>query len=463
MRGMDGTQRTTPHRTGRKSATDESGVCIMSQIIDRRQSGTRSARNQAHLQRRVRAKLKDAVEKMAGSGSIEDLAHGEHPVAIPVRDLHEPHFHRDMHDASWEKVLPGNKAYQRGDEIPKPPEGDGQGAGREGAPDGVGNDEIALMLSPEEFLDLLFEGLTLPHLRKTSQGDVQTEQWRRAGFIKDGSPSRMHVGRTMRAAKSRRLALRAGKRRELQDLEAAHRQLQQEISTRSAQKKDTTLEQERLRDLETQIAVLLRKIKAIPFIDETDLRFAHLDQQPHPITNAVMFCIMDVSGSMGEKEKDLAKRFFLLLYLFLHRHYQSVHMVFIKHHSTATECTEQAFFGASEGGGTLVSPAFALMEDLIDSRFSEGEWNIYAAQVSDGDNYFADNKTLHGLVEKLLLRLRGFFYLEVSRMNRSEMLQMYDEMARQYPELVTARAQEREDIYPLFRALFSREEIPQHA
>ena len=433
----------------------------MSMIIDRRSSGTRSTANQDRLQRRVRARLKVAVEKMARSGSIEDLANTDQPVSIPTRDLHEPSFRRDLGDTSWERVLPGNKEYQRGDEINKP-EGGGSGKGRAGAPDGLGEDEVAIVLSADEFLDLLFDGLALPNLRKMAQGDIQADQWRRAGFIKDGSPSRMHVGRTMRAARARRLALRAGKRRELQDLLDARNVLQEEIQGRLAQKQDVSVEQERLSELNHQIDALERKIKAIPFIDEADLRFAHIDQQPHPITNAVMFCVMDVSGSMGEKEKDLAKRFFLLLYLFLHRHYQAVQMVFIKHHSTASECSEQAFFGAREGGGTLVSPAIILSEEIMQQRFPPDRWNVYLAQVSDGDNYFADNAVVEEHLLNLLPRLRNLFYLEVNRDSESDLLRLYDAIAQDFPELVTARASEREDIYPMFRTLFATEETPSH-
>lgn len=434
----------------------------MSMIIDRRSSGTRSTANQDRLQRRVRARLKVAVEKMARSGSIEDLANANQPISIPTRDLHEPSFRRDLSDASWERVLPGNKAYQRGDEINKPEGGGRSGKSREGSPDGLGDDEVAIVLSADEFLDLLFDGLALPNLRKTAQGDIQADQWRRAGFIKDGSPSRMHVGRTMRAARARRLALRAGKRRELQDLLDARGTLQEEIQDRLAQKQDVSMERERLSELERQIAALERKIKAIPFIDEADLRFAHIDQQPHPITNAVMFCVMDVSGSMGEKEKDLAKRFFLLLYLFVHRHYQAVQIIFIKHHSTASECSEQAFFGAREGGGTLVSPAIALTEEIMQQRFPPDRWNVYLAQVSDGDNYFADNAVVEEHLMNLLPRLRNLFYLEVNRDSESDLLQLYEAIAQDFPELITARASDREDIYPLFRTLFATEEMPSH-
>ena len=434
----------------------------MSTIIDRRSSGTRSTANQDRLQRRVRARLKVAVEKMARSGSIEDLANADQPISIPTRDLHEPSFRRDLSDASWERVLPGNKEYQRGDEISKPEGGGGSGKSREGSPDGLGDDEVAIVLSADEFLDLLFDGLALPNLRKTAQGDIQADQWRRAGFIKDGSPSRMHIGRTMRAARARRLALRAGKRRELQGLLGARGTLQEEIQDRVAQGQDVSVEQERLSELDRQIAALERKIKAIPFIDEADLRFAHIDQQPHPITNAVMFCVMDVSGSMGEKEKDLAKRFFLLLYLFVHRHYQAVQIVFIKHHSTASECSEQAFFGAREGGGTLVSPAVILTEEIMQQRFSPDRWNVYLAQVSDGDNYFADNAVVEKHLMNLLPRLRNLFYLEVNRDSESDLLQLYEAIAQDFPELITARASDREDIYTLFRTLFATEEMPSH-
>ncbi len=433
----------------------------MSTIIDRRSSGTRSTANQDRLQRRVRARLRVAVEKMARSGSIEDLANADQPISIPTRDLHEPSFRRDLSDAPWERVLPGNKEYHRGDSINKP-EGGGSGKGREGSPDGLGDDEVAIVLSADEFLDLLFDGLALPNLRKTAQGDIHAEQWRRAGFIKDGSPSRMHVGRTMRAARARRLALRAGKRRELQDLLDARGVLQEEVQDRMARGQDVSVEQGRIDELDRQIAALERKIKAIPFIDEADLRFAHIDQQPHPITNAVMFCVMDVSGSMGEKEKDLAKRFFLLLYLFLRRHYQAVQIVFIKHHSTASECSEQAFFGAREGGGTLVSPAIVLTEEIMQQRFPPDRWNIYLAQVSDGDNYFADNAVVGEHLTNLLPQLRNLFYLEVNRDSESDLLQLYEAIAQNFPELITARASEREDIYPLFRALFATEEIPSH-
>ncbi|MEY2340782.1 YeaH/YhbH family protein [Acidithiobacillus sp. IBUN Pt1247-S3] len=432
----------------------------MSSIIDRRLSGSRSNANRERLQRRVRGRLKEAVEKMGRAGAIESLSKGDKAVVIPANDLHEPSFRRDPSQGAWDRVLPGNKSFHRGDEIPKG--GGGGQSGREGAPDGEGDDALGVLLSPDEFLDLLFDGLSLPNLRQGTGGEIEAEQWRRSGFVRDGSPSRMHVARTMRAARARRLALRAGKRRALEALQDERGLLLGEIAARKKQKCDVSIEEERLRDIDEQIAALQRKMRAVPFIDDSDLRFAHIDRHMQARSQAVMICVMDVSGSMGETEKDLSKRFFLLLYLFLQRQYQNVQIIFIKHHSVALECTEKEFFAAREGGGTLVSPALALAEEVMATRYPATDWNVYLAQASDGDNYFADNAVVEETASRLLQQLRAFYYLEVNRDDESHLLQVYQELAEIFPQMVCTRAQQREDVYPLFRELFSKPQVSEH-
>ena len=434
----------------------------MSVIIDRRNLGTRSSANQDRLQRRVRGRVKAAVEKLARRRSLGDMLDTEQPIAIPTKDLHEPSFRRDMRDAAWEQVLPGNKQFRRGDLISKPQGEEGGGDGGPGASEGLGDDEIAIVLSADEFLSVLFDGLELPNLRQTRTEDIQAEQWRRAGFVKEGSPSRMHIGRTMRTARARRMALRARKKHELEALLKQAETLEEEIRIRQGCGEDTSIERFRLAEIQNEIKGLERKIKAIPFIDESDLRFAHIDQQPRPVTSAVIFCVMDVSGSMGDLEKDLAKRFFLLLYLFIHRQYRAVEIVFIKHHGEASECTEQEFFGAKEGGGTLVSPALALVEDIMVQRFPPEHWNIYLAQASDGDNAQDDNRLVQERALELLPQLRNMFYLEVNQDQESALLRLYKGMSQEFPELMTARARHTEDIYPLFRALFSPRQRAPH-
>ncbi len=438
----------------------------MSIIIDRRHSGAHSTANQDRLQRRVRGRIKAAIEKLARSRSMSDILDVEQPISIPTKDLHEPSFRRDLRDASWEQVLPGNKQYRRGDRIPKPDDADGDGSGKQGnaggGVDGLGEDEIAIVLTADEFLALLFDGLALPNLRQTSLEDVEVEKWRRTGFIKDGSPSRMHIGRTMRTARARRIGLRARKKRELDELLEQTLVLEEEIRARGQQGQDTSIERSRLSELEAEVRALERKIRAIPFIDESDLRFAHIDRKPLPVTSAAIFCVMDVSGSMGDTEKDLAKRFFLLLYLFIHRQYRAVELVFIKHHSEASECTEEQFFGSREGGGTLVSPALALVEEIIAARFAPDNWNIYLAQASDGDNANEDLPVVQARLQGLLPQLRNMYYLEVNQERESELMRIYLEIGQRFPDLLTAKASQAADIYPLFRTLFAEREEVRH-
>jgi uncharacterized sporulation protein YeaH/YhbH (DUF444 family) len=136
---------------------------------------------------------------------------------------------------------------------------------------------------------------------------------------------------------------------------------------------------------------------------------------PVPTSKAVMFCLMDVSGSMDEGRKDLSKRFFILLYLFLTRHYEKIDIVFIRHHTQAQEVDEENFFHARETGGTVVSSALVLMEEIIRARYSPSEWNIYGAQASDGDNWHHDSGRCRELLaEKILPLCRYYAYVQVA-------------------------------------------------
>ena len=174
----------------------------------------------------------------------------------------------------------------------------------------------------------------------------------------------------MRGAIGRRIAIGAGSRAQLRELEQRARG-----ARRAAE--DPAREFER-RQLELRIAALKSRLARIPYLDPIDLRYRNRVRMPVPTTKAVMFCLMDVSGSMDEARKDLAKRFFILLYLFLTRHYEKIELVFIRHHTQAQEVDEENFFHARETGGTVVSSALVLMDEIIRARYSPSEWNIYA-------------------------------------------------------------------------------------
>jgi hypothetical protein len=121
--------------------------------------------------------------------------------------------------------------------------------------------------------------------------------------------------------------------------------------------------------LREQIDGLKTRIAALPFIDTFDLRYQSFTKQPEPTSKAVMLCIMDVSGSMDQVRKNLAKRFFILLYLFLQRNYDKIDVVFIRHHTIAQEVDEQEFFYSRETGGTVVSSALNLAYEVVSERY----------------------------------------------------------------------------------------------
>ena len=167
-------------------------------------------------------------------------------------------------------------------------------------------------------------------------------------------------------------------------------------------------------ELLAEIEALKAKAKRIPFIDPIDIRYRRFDTVQKPIAQAVMFCLMDVSGSMTEHMKDLAKRFYMLLYVFLNRRYRHVEIVFIRHTDRAEEVDEETFFHDPASGGTMVSSALQAMSDIVRSRFRPADWNIYAAQASDGDNSIADSATDRAAADGNILPVRQFFaYLEV--------------------------------------------------
>jgi uncharacterized sporulation protein YeaH/YhbH (DUF444 family) len=198
----------------------------------------------------------------------------------------------------------------------------------------------------------------------------------------------------------------------------------------------------------------------VPYLDPIDLRFRNRIRVPVPTSKAVMFCLMDVSGSMDEARKDLAKRFFILLYLFLTRHYERIDIVFIRHHTQAQEVDEQNFFHATETGGTVVSSALVLMEEIIRSRYRPGEWNIYGAQASDGDNWHHDSGRCRELLnDKLLPLCRYYAYVQVAE-EEQNLWEEYSQLLETHRHFAMRKATEVSQIYPVFRDLFKKEGAP---
>jgi uncharacterized sporulation protein YeaH/YhbH (DUF444 family) len=426
---------------------------MLHQIIDRRLAGkNKSIGNRERFLRRHKEQIREAVKRAIDGRGIRDIERGEE-IHIPKRDLSEPVFGHGQGGVR-EIVHPGNKDFIRGDRIERPKSGGGGGSGKGQASDsGEGEDDFVFALSKEEFMQVFFEGLALPHLVRTQLAEVPEWKSHRAGFVSDGTPNNLHVVRSMRGAIGRRIAIGAGSRRELRELQGQLLLAEADLQPGDAVAEHTIAE------LQRQIAALRLRLERIPYLDPIDLRFRNRIRVPVPTSKAVMFCLMDVSGSMDEGRKELSKRFFILLYLFLTRHYEKIDLVFIRHHTQAQEVDEENFFHARETGGTVVSSALVLMEEIIRTRYNPGEWNIYGAQASDGDNWHHDSGRCRELLgDKLLPLVRYFAYVQVAE-EEQNLWDEYTQLLAVHRHFAMRKATDQAQIYPVFRDLFKKEGV----
>jgi uncharacterized sporulation protein YeaH/YhbH (DUF444 family) len=424
-------------------------------LIDRRQNpGGKSLANRQRFLRRAKALVKQAVQNGAKERSIKDFDQGGE-INIPIDTLREPRLHRSSQGGVREGLLPGNKKYVRGDMIPKEKSSRG-GGGSEGDADDKGEDDFRFLLSRDEYLDLFFEDLELPDLAKKTLASTESFSLHRAGYSVSGSPANLSLTRTMRNSLSRRIALRRPKSEEIKALEAEISALEEAGSGEG-----------RLEELRVKHKLLVTRSKRVPFIDPIDIRYRRFDAVPRPVAQAVMFCLMDTSASMTEHMKDVAKRFFALLYIFLKRRYRHVEIVFIRHTHEAQEVDEDTFFHSVETGGTVVSSALEEMIKVARHRFPREDWNIYAAQASDGDNSSRDSDKTMALLRTGVLPLCQYFaYLECGPENDSpsasflsrptELWRTYEAVRDAGPHFAMRRVNHRNEIYPVFRELFER-------
>jgi uncharacterized sporulation protein YeaH/YhbH (DUF444 family) len=420
------------------------------QIVDRRLNPkAKSLGNRQRFLRRAKAEIREAIKDSLKSRRVAEVE-GSERVTIRSKSLREPTFSLGRNSGRRYYILPGNEEYQVGDEIPKPPSGGGRGS--QGSPDGEGQDEFTFTLTKEEFLDLFFDDLKLPNLVKVKLKDLKAPKTSRAGFTTEGPPARLNHTRTMRKSLGRRLALR-------RPSEADVDRLKEELA--AAESEDPRNEA-KIAELRAKLEHKIRLRKTIAYIDPIDLQYNRFERVPRPTTQAVMFCLMDASASMTEPLKDLAKRFFMLLHVFLTRYYREVHLVFIRHTSTAMEVDEDTFFRGTETGGTVISTALDEMLKVVQERYSPADWNIYAAQASDGDNFHDDMPRCLRLLDKEVLPICQYFaYVETTHGERfhdtheTPVWHGYNQVARRHRNFALRRVASPEDIYPVFHELFS--------
>lgn len=332
----------------------------MTVIIDRRKNQKgKSSQNRKRFLDRYKKQLKGKVNNIAGKRKIQDMDKGGDVV---ITDTAEPVFSNGKGGKKW-YINPGNKGFTKGDKSPKPQEE--QGGGGSGS-DGEGIDEYTFTLTKEEFLSIYFGGLALPNFIKQSMDETKEFKYVRAGYTKEGPHNKLDLKKTFEQSLARRIA---GK----------------------------------------------NSGKKSRFLDDEDLRYRLFTKQPKPHKNAVMLCLMDVSGSVGDDQKHLSKQFFLLLFLFLTKEYETVTLKFVRYHSYPLEVDEEEFFYGTDTGGTCVADALDYSIAMINSEFNLNNTNLYVCHSSDGD-YITSMSEETAIIEgmKTLINMSQYYvYLQV--------------------------------------------------
>jgi len=418
----------------------------MGHIIDRRRNFKgKSTGNKRKFVKRVEDKIRKALPKTISEGSIEDMATGKGKVKVPIKGIKEPKFKYDHDTGDKKYISPGNDQFQTGDKVNKPPKNGGKGGGgRQGSKEGLGEDEFYIELDRDEFLKYFFENLELPDLLKKDLEELVEHKLKRKGHTKDSTPSRLNITTSVKNSLARKIGIRSVYDKKIKELE---------------DKLEQTTDKDIIKELEEEIKKLKSLRDSIPFLDDVDLRYNNFEIESEPSTKAVMFCIMDVSASMGENEKTISKKFFTLLYMFLHKKYEKIDLVFIRHHSEAKEVDEDEFFNSRESGGTVVTSALNLANKIIKERYSTLNWNIYVTQASDGDvwDYSDASQCCEIIMNDLLPNIRYFAYLEISRwVDRSKLFSYYSKIDEKFPHFSSQKVRDESEIWPVFQKLFSK-------
>jgi len=375
-------------------------------IIDRRDSKKKSVGNRQRFIRRYKKHIKRNIQDISSDKGITDVLN-DRTITIPDEDVSEPSFGHDPARGKSKHVLTGNRTLKKGDRVDQPPKDDGKGP--QGSDSGDGFDEFTFTLTKEEFLELYFSDMELPDFIKERIIGSTKEKWKRHGYSKDGIPSRLDLPKTLKQALARKIATKSKR-----------------------------------------------------FLDNVDMRYKHFTKQPFPIRHAVMFCIMDVSASMGAKEKELSKRFFLLLYLFLHKSYDSIDIRFVRHTQEADEVEEKEFFYGTHTGGTVVSSGLNLVNKIIDEEYNLEQTNIYISQASDGDNFSYDTANVIDSLHELLTKVQYFVYVQVDtyqgrRHYGDSLWEIYEPLIKQHANFNAELVEQASDIYPALHNLFTGE------
>lgn len=365
-------------------------------------------------QERHKERVKEAVRKNLGSIVSNEsiiLSDGKRTVKVPIRSLDEYKFRFDYHKRKH--VGQGDGKTKVGDVIGTESGRQGQGTGKGEAGNTGGGEFYEADINIDELAALIFEDLELPFLEERAKKAIPSRTTRFNEIRRTGIMSNLD---------KRRMILENIKRNARETGEAKFGNVKKE-----------------------------------------DLRFKTWEETFEMQSNAVVLCIMDVSGSMSEFKKYIARSFYFWMVRFLRTKYDNVEVVFISHHTEAREVTEEQFFTQGESGGTVVSSAYQLALDIIKKRFPTSDWNIYPFHFSDGDNYYSDNDEAVRLADELIETCNLFGYGEIGdegfpsyRRPAGALLSIFNERLKKKERFIGVRIDEKEDVYPALKEFFGK-------
>lgn len=374
------------------------------------QRSDRSARDRLRHRQKIKNSIRDNIADILSEESIIGRDKNK-IIKIPIRSIKEYKF---IYGENAPGVAQGTGEQKPGDVVGKAEPGDpsvGQGGG-----DKPGVDAFETDITLEELIAIMFDDLELPELDKKSLRQVMSEQTsRRKGIRKAGIRPRLNKKQSARNRVRRKLA----------------KKMRQEPN---------------------------EKEERFPFHDD-DLRYYHVVPRIREVSNAVIFCIMDTSGSMGTVKKYLARSFYFLLYQFVRQKYQNVEVVFIAHHTEAKEVTEEEFFHKVESGGTYISSGYKKALDLIEDRYHPSLWNIYAFHCSDGDNFYSDNDRAVQSAKELCKVCNLFGYGEIkpsgSAYYSGSMLEVFSQVKEENFHMIVV--EKKEDLWTGFKSFLTKD------
>ena len=395
-----------------KNVTVVTGETFVATIIDRRFVKDMNVPTNRHrFLQRYKETIKSQVDQHVRKMQIKGIKDSLKQIKIPKNDLLEPSFSFSKTKGIVDYISSGNKNYHKYDKVKKPPKGGGQGNGSgSGSDRDPTYDDYLFTLSEDEFLDLFFEDLALPNFIKQSFKKEFKLKMKRAGYTKVGTHAKLNLKKTFEHALMRKI-----------------------VSKRSGKK--------------------------VPFLDDIDLRYNLFTKQPIEVGKAAMFCMMDVSYSMSDEHRILAKNFYVLLYLFLEKIYKHVELHFIVYHTKGYEVDEKEFFSCKSDGGTLTSSGLDVVAKIIEEKYTDGLTNLYLAHTSDGDNWPADTQVFTKKFIAVQPHFQYIVYLDILAKFSTHLWKTYQQIIKthRFGNFKGKIVRTKHDIYPALRDLFKKQ------